>query len=204
MAHGTRYHEGDIVKVDGGTYPYYEVIGVYEKSGGEGPDYELVSLDSDGENSIIRKASDLEILDKTVVEEYNTFSEAEQELKEEFREFENTGEPFFWEAEVYGPDGSHAVINVDFSTAFEDDFRGVANVIAFKDQQAEDIPGTKEFLMESDAVMAAENMIKRAAGELSYYRSKSVKPRINAEYEDRGDSITGFIDIQWRQMSEMR
>lgn len=137
----------------------------------------------------------------TQVEEYESVDAAEKELKQRFKDFEESGETFFFETTIHGTDGYTAFISVDWATDWEDDFRNVANVVAYKDDQ----PSTElEEVEESDAVMTAENVIKRAAEGLSYYNKSGVKPRINAEYEDRGDSITGFIDIQWRKMSEMR
>jgi hypothetical protein len=137
----------------------------------------------------------------TQVEEFESVDAAEKELKQRFKDFEENGETFFFEATVNGTDGHTAIISVDWATDWEDDFRNVANVIAYKEDQ----PSTEmEEVKESDAVMTAENVIKRAAEGLSYYNKSGVKPRINAEYEDRGDSITGFIDIQWRKMREAR
>lgn len=138
---------------------------------------------------------------KTTTEKYTSPDQAEKMLKKKFSDFEDDHESFFFEEVVYGKDGYKAIISVDWSTEWEDDFAEVANVIAFKEDQ----PSTDMWdVKESDAVMTAENIIKRAAEGLSFYDRTGVKPRINAEYEDRGDSITGFIDIQWRKMSEMR
>jgi hypothetical protein len=202
----TRYETGDIVYF--GSYRA-EVLAV-ENRKSDSPNYVLDLLDEDDhppeeynpDGSKIT-ASNLEKISKTEVEGYSSFSEAEQDLEKEFELFEETGNPFFWEAEVVGDDGSKAVINVDFSTDWDDDFRGVANVIAFKDEQASSIDTSVEGIKESDAVLSAENLVKRAAGELSFYKNKAVKPRIHAEYEDRGNNVTGFIDIQWRPMSEV-
>lgn len=138
--------------------------------------------------------------EKTLTENYASPDQAEKMLKKKFSDFEDDHEPFFFEEKVYGKDGYEAIISVDWSSNWEDDFREVANVVAFKDKQ----PSTDmEKVKESDAVMTAENIIKRAAEGLSFYDTTGVKPRIHAEYEDRGDSITGFIDIQWRKMRDM-
>jgi hypothetical protein len=137
---------------------------------------------------------------KTTTEEYASPDQAEKMLKKKFSDFEEDGETFFFEEVVHGKDGYKAVINVDWATEWEDDFAGVANVIAFKEDQ----PSTDlEKVKESDAVMTAENIIKRAARGF-FFDTTGVKTRIPAEYEDRGDSIIGFIDIQWRKMKEMR
>lgn len=137
----------------------------------------------------------------TEVEKYASPDQAEKMLKKKFSDFDEDGETFFFEETVHGTDGFTAVISVDWATEFSEDFAGVANVIAFKEDQ----PSTDmEEVKESDAVMTAENIIKRAATGLSFYDTIGVKPKINAEYEDRGNSITGFIDIHWRKMKEIR
>lgn len=122
-------------------------------------------------------------------------------LKKKFSDFEDDHEGFYFEEVIHGRDGYVAIINVDWATKWEDDFRNVANVIAYKeDQPSSDM----EKIKESDAVMTAENIIMRAATGLRFYNTTGVKPRINAEYEDRRNSVTGFIDIQWRKMTEAR
>lgn len=138
---------------------------------------------------------------KTTTEKYASPDQTEKMLKKKFSDFEDDHETFFFEEEIHGSDGYEAVISVDWATEWEDDFVGVANVLVFKEDQ----PSTDlEEVKESDAVLTAENIIKRAATGLSFYDTTGVKPRINAEYEDRGDRIIGYIDIQWRKMREVR
>lgn len=137
----------------------------------------------------------------TQVEKFESVKAAEKELKKRFEEFEENGETFYFEAKIHGTDGFTAIANVDWASEWEADFANVANVLMFKeDQPSTDVEEAKE----SDAAMTAENIIKRAAEGLSYYQDKHPKPRITSEYEDRGDSIDGFIQIQYRPMSEAR
>lgn len=140
---------------------------------------------------------------KTVwVDEFDSISDAEAELRRRFERFEESDESFHFECVVHDDEGFEAVVSVDWSVeSFDEDFAYTANVLAWKEEQPVD---DKEKVKESEAVITAENIIKRGAEGLSYYSEKHPKPRIHAEYEDRGDSYTGFLDIQWRSMREVR